>query len=92
MQEWRVCGHSEGTFVLLPWAAAAQAGLPLSSVCQDGCACVHLPADFRPHSINTPVFHSPELSRETERLRETLLSSPSWLQELEMELERQKVG
>ncbi|XP_077918433.1 zinc finger protein 782-like isoform X7 [Halichoerus grypus] len=38
------------------------------------------------------IRRSSELSQKTECWKEALLSSPSWLQELEMELEHQKVG
>lgn len=42
-------------------------------------------------SLNAPVFCSPEHSQEAECLREALLTSRSRLQELETELEHQKV-
>lgn len=42
-------------------------------------------------SLNAPVFCSPEHSQEAECLREALLTSRSRLQELEAELEHQKV-
>lgn len=41
-------------------------------------------------NLSTPVFCSPEHSQETECLREALLTSRAQLQELEMELERQR--
>lgn len=74
-----------------PWPVPAAAGPPFALVlfvrmnvlASSFCRTVA-------PNLNTPVFCSPEHSQETECLREALLTSRARLQELEMELERQR--
>lgn len=62
----------------------------LSSVCRDDVLGLTFLLTSAP-SLTAPVFCSPEHSQEAECLREALLTSRSRLQELEVELEHQKV-